>query len=1092
MRTIVLLFLLVAVPARAGLVTSSWNPVGGQPGGAFGSTVAPAGDVNGDGYSDVLVGAPLYDDGQVDEGLAVLYLGGPNGLSNAHAWLWEPNQANAHAGAALAGAGDVNQDGYSDVLIAAPDYDRPGHVDAGAVFVFYGSASGLHATPDDTLANDVTGSHFGASLSFAGFTDNDTWVDIVIGAPDYSNGQANEGAVYVYKGGNNPFGTAPFIFEGSETGARAGAAVSGGCDLNADGFADILVGEPGASPGGHARAGRAIVLPGSSGGVTSAPIATLNGTEDSLAVGAGVAFAGDVDADGYADVLVGTPGQNGVGVRRGAFLCLRGTAAGFDPTPLFVILGSYDQDRAGAAVATAGDLDGDGYADFAFPDPNGYPAHQGVANMFYGGRAGTAFGSQLGGAQPNWRFGAAVATAGDVDGDGFSDLIVGAPAGGVGLEGTAYLFFGRPRMPSLAPGMPFYTADGATGLGEALAILPTLGRGSYPTLMVGEPGYGGAGSVSRLDGRLFGLYYNAVRYAAPSASDLYFGSTVVNAGDVNRDGIPDFAVGSPSYSADGIGERGRVVLFLGNTNAGLDWTPSPWVAQGTQVHELFGVTIAAGDVNGDGYTDIAIGGWGYGSPQANAGKASLYLGGPSGPGSSPAWTKTGTAQNEYFGDRVAMLDFDADGYQDLAVSVASNTAPRVDIFYGGPGGLSSNPGFSLTVSPLVPTWGSEIANVGDFNGDGVDDLVVGAPDYGIWFYPGNRARAKPLDNMVRHWKPASVGTGAGYSIAGGGDLDGDGLSDFVVGAPYESHPEEQEGVLYVFRGRPGDAGIAPDTTYESDVAFRNLGYKIAPLADLSGDGFADIVSTAYSNAEGGQLYFWLGGGEGTYFGLEMYEQGFGLLISPAVSTPPTQFGWSQHMRTAAGRARVTAELEARVQGTPFTGLPTHQGFYLNLTSAPDPVIGSETGGGFVSDGFFQHVSYHVRGRASYNSPYFPHTRWVRPDGHANVYDFRTGGTVTGTAPTGAVAIARIGSIAPNPARGAARIAFELPARAAARLDVYDVRGRHVRTLASEPLTTGVRTWDGTDEHGSRVPPGLYFVELRVGNAVDRGRIVLMD
>ena len=237
----------------------------------------------------MLVGAPLHDNGHLDEGRAYLYLGSANGLAGSPGWTFEPNQAGAHAGAALASAGDVNFDGYFDVLVAAPDYDRPGHVDAGIVFVFYGSAAGLHAAPDDTLANDATGSRFGTALGYAGRTSSDFYDDIVIGAPEYSNGQANEGAVYVYPGGFPKIATTPsFTFESNETGARAGQSVAGAGDVNADGFGDLIIGEPGAAPGAHPVAGRMIILPGAPGGPTSTPIATVNGSEDSLAVGTGV------------------------------------------------------------------------------------------------------------------------------------------------------------------------------------------------------------------------------------------------------------------------------------------------------------------------------------------------------------------------------------------------------------------------------------------------------------------------------------------------------------------------------------------------------------------------------------------------------------------------------------------------------------------------------------------------------------------------------------------------------------------------------------------------------------------------------------
>src|SRR6185295_12153239 len=175
--------LLLAAGSRvteADVVASPWAPVGGQAGASFGAALAPAGDVNGDGFPDVLVGAPLYDNGQADEGRAYLYLGSKDGLATSPAWTWEPDQVGAQAGFSVAGAGDVNGDLYDDVLIGAPLYDRPGHVDAGAVFVFYGSATGLPLAPSRVLANDVTGARFGASVATAGDVNFNFFWDVIV------------------------------------------------------------------------------------------------------------------------------------------------------------------------------------------------------------------------------------------------------------------------------------------------------------------------------------------------------------------------------------------------------------------------------------------------------------------------------------------------------------------------------------------------------------------------------------------------------------------------------------------------------------------------------------------------------------------------------------------------------------------------------------------------------------------------------------------------------------------------------------------------------------------------------------------------
>jgi len=126
------------------------------------------------------------------------------------------------------------------------------------------------------------------------------------------------------------------------------------------------------------------------------------------------------------------------------------------------------------------------------------------------------------------------------------------------------------------------------------------------------------------------------------------------------------------------------------------------------------------------------------------------------------------------------------------------------------------------------------------------------------------------------------------------------------------------------------------------------------------------------------------------------------------------------------------------------------------------------------------------------SPFFPRSRWFTPDGRADgQYDFRTA-FVPVAVPGGAEGVPRLGSVSPNPATGTVSIAFSLPGRADLRLDVYDVRGRHVRTLARETAGSGTRAWDGADDHGRRVRPGLYFVEMRAGAVVERARIVRLD
>jgi hypothetical protein len=188
------------ITSAAGLsATPNWTAESDQISARFGSSVATAGDVNGDGYSDVIVGAPFFDNGQSDEGRAFVYHGSAAGLSATPAWTAESDQANAHFGFSEATAGDVNGDGYSDVIVGAEAYDN-GQTDEGRAFVYHGSAAGLSATPNWTAESDQANSYFGYSVPTAGDVNGDGYSDVIVGAYAYDNGQTDEGRAFVYYG----------------------------------------------------------------------------------------------------------------------------------------------------------------------------------------------------------------------------------------------------------------------------------------------------------------------------------------------------------------------------------------------------------------------------------------------------------------------------------------------------------------------------------------------------------------------------------------------------------------------------------------------------------------------------------------------------------------------------------------------------------------------------------------------------------------------------------------------------------------------------------------------------------------------------
>ena len=176
----------------------------------FGYSVSTAGDVNGDGYSDVIVGAYEYDNGEDNEGRAYVYHGSASGLKTTPTWTAESDQAYARFGWSVSTAGDVNGDGYGDVIVAAPYYDN-GQDDEGRAFVYHGSASGLGPASVWIAESDQAYASFGYSVSTAGDVNKDGYSDVIVGAYFYDNAQNNEGRVYVYHGSAAGAGCIPPI-----------------------------------------------------------------------------------------------------------------------------------------------------------------------------------------------------------------------------------------------------------------------------------------------------------------------------------------------------------------------------------------------------------------------------------------------------------------------------------------------------------------------------------------------------------------------------------------------------------------------------------------------------------------------------------------------------------------------------------------------------------------------------------------------------------------------------------------------------------------------------------------------------------------
>jgi hypothetical protein len=420
----------------------------GPAGCELGTSVAYAGDVNGDGFGDVLIGAPLYDGGQTDEGRAFVFYGDDGGQF-ASAWYGEFNTGLAHFGTSVAGAGDVNGDGYDDVIIGAEDYTGTGNTNQGAAFVWLGGPNGLgeSGSPANVAWKAFGGqtvAHLGQVVASAGDVNGDGYGDVIVGAPNYGHSQALEGVALVWYGSaaglgaDGSFANADAVIEENVAGAHFATSVASAGDVNGDGFSDVIVGAPGFDVTTNGNEGAAYVYKGSPAGLVTTSIWTRTGSYLQEGYGAAVSTAGDVNGDGFSDVVVGAPrSQNSTGDQVGRIFVYRGNAGGLSTSA--TTRSSSAGSKFGASVACAGDLNGDGFSDVVVGGPNytSGESEEGAIFVFLGGSSlsFTEFSFQSN--VPGEHLGTSVA-GGDVNGDGWPDLIAGSPG-----AATARVFFGN-------------------------------------------------------------------------------------------------------------------------------------------------------------------------------------------------------------------------------------------------------------------------------------------------------------------------------------------------------------------------------------------------------------------------------------------------------------------------------------------------------------------------------------------------------------------------------------------------------------------------------------------------------------------------
>jgi hypothetical protein len=461
-----------------------WTFEGSQTTEYLGYSVNYAGDLNGDNYEDFAVGAPGYDEpGFVDTGRAWVFYGSATGPSATPDVTLTPphSRTSGSFGNVVFWAGDVNDDTYDDLLVSMLNYNGDPQVNQqGAVFVYYGSDTGIGTTPDWTGLGGQAQLQFGYGAAPASDVNGDDFDDIIVGS--------NVGA-YVYYGSANgldPDGSRPIGLPGNadwtadtdQVDSYFGMHVGMAGDLNGDNYSDVWVAAPWYD-NGEQDEGVVFVWYGSDTGlgpaatpwdadwyVQSNDVSSYTGGEWLVPSASSL---GDVNGDNYEDFIVAAAKYDAVSDREGLAMLFYGSANGLDPdgsrpngNPAnadWVLAGANPVDILGYSVGRAGDYNNDGFNDVLI----GVFAHdatgdngEGMVQLWLGSASGLTPGSLprhvdcfSAGSQQGEHVGTTVSGAGDVNNDGYDDFLTGAVYWDTPTEneaGRTYLFLGEPMV----------------------------------------------------------------------------------------------------------------------------------------------------------------------------------------------------------------------------------------------------------------------------------------------------------------------------------------------------------------------------------------------------------------------------------------------------------------------------------------------------------------------------------------------------------------------------------------------------------------------------------------------------------------------
>ena len=455
-----------------------------------GISVSSAGDVNGDGVDDIIIGASGADANGSASGASYVVFGSANWLSESlelssldgtNGFQINGIDENDYSGMSASSAGDFNGDGFDDIIIGAIGADPNGE-SSGESYVVFGSAEWLSGSIELSALDGTNGfqingideyDHSGWSVSSAGDFNDDGFDDIIIGAPDaesqtgesyliYGSAEWLSGSIDLRPVYNSLDGYSVHWFDG-QNGIKisgiddndwSGSSVSSAGDFNGDGIDDIIIGASSADPNGS-NSGESYIVYGFANGSSANFNLTqlkygysgfkINGINEGDGSGRSVSSAGDFNGDGIDDIIIGASLADPNGFRSGESYIVLGSAswisASLDLSWIaFQINGNDENDWSGRSVSSAGDFNGDGFDDIIIgatgADPNG--SKSGASYVVFGSSdwhpQGTidlssldgTNGFQINGINEQDESGSSVSSAGDFNGDGIDDIIIGA------------------------------------------------------------------------------------------------------------------------------------------------------------------------------------------------------------------------------------------------------------------------------------------------------------------------------------------------------------------------------------------------------------------------------------------------------------------------------------------------------------------------------------------------------------------------------------------------------------------------------------------------------------------------------------------